>query len=136
LPTGRRSASAFRKRRQLMLRTMMTILAVVHLLFTGLTALVGSFADGATIPERVLVSLVHPAAAILLLVAVIGGGRASRGLRSFTLALLLIGIAGDIVVAALIGLDVLKGQWLLALLFALVPAVGVVYLTATDSRSA
>lgn len=61
---------------------------------------------------------------------------ASEGLRSFTLVLLLIGIAGDIALAALIGLDVLKGDWFLPLLFAVVPALGVIYLKASDTKPA
>ena len=51
--------------------------------------MVGAFADGGTIPERIVVSLVHPAAAILLLIAVSFSKPISTGLRKFTLVLLL-----------------------------------------------
>ena len=54
-----------------MMRVPMIILAVLYLAFSVFTALVGAFADGGTIPERILVSLIHPAAAILLLMAVV-----------------------------------------------------------------
>ena len=58
-----------------MLRVPMIILAVLYLAFSVFTALVGAFADGGTIPERILVSLVHPAAAILLLLAVVSSSK-------------------------------------------------------------
>ena len=58
-----------------MLRVPMTILAVLYLTFSVFTTLVGAFADGGTIPERILVSLVHPAAAILLLIAVVSSSK-------------------------------------------------------------
>ena len=53
------------------MRIPMIALAVLHLAFAVLTAAAGTFADGGTIPERILSSLVHPIAAILLLVVVV-----------------------------------------------------------------
>ena len=72
--------------------------------------------------------LVHPAAAILLLIAVSFSKPISTGLRKFTLVLLLVAIAADLVLAVLIGLGVVKGDWFLPLVFAVVPVVGVAYL--------
>ncbi len=46
-----------------MLRVPMIILAVLYLAFSVFTAGVGAFADGGTIPERILISLIHPTAA-------------------------------------------------------------------------
>lgn len=112
------------------LRVPMIVLAVLHLAFAALTALVGAFADGGTIPERILVSLVHPVAAILLLVAVVPSKPVRRGLRVTTLALLLVAIAADIVLAVLIGQGAVKGDWSLPLVFAVVPVIGVAYLLA------
>ena len=43
-----------------MLRVPMIILAVLYLAFSVFTAGVGAFADGGTIPERILISLIHP----------------------------------------------------------------------------
>ena len=44
------------------------------------------------------------------------------------LVLLLVAIAADLVLAVLIGLGVVKGDWFLPLVFAVVPVVGVAYL--------
>ena len=112
-----------------MLRVPMIILAVLYLAFSAFTALVGAFANGGTIPERILVSLIHPIAAILLLVAVVSFSKPiSTGLHRFTLVLLLVAIAADLVLAVLIGVGVVKGDWPLPLVFAVVPVIGVAYL--------
>ncbi len=111
-----------------MLRGLMIVGVVLHLLFTGLTALVGAFADGGSFLERVQVSLIHPGAAVLLLVAVVTVRSASRGFLGFTLVVLVIGIAGDVLLAVLLGLGVLKGDWVLPLVFAVIPAIGIAYL--------
>ena len=114
-----------------MLRVPMIILAVLYLAFSVFTALVGAFADGGTIPERILVSLIHPAAAILLLLSVVSFSKPiSTRRRGFTLVLLLVAITADLVLAVLIGLSVVKGDWFLPLVFAVVPVIGVAYLTA------
>ena len=110
------------------MRVPMIILAALYFAFSGFTAVVGAFADGGTIPERIVVSLAHPAAAILLLIAVSFPKPISTGLRKFTLVLLLVAIAADLVLAVLIGLGVVKGDWFLPLVFAVVPVVGVAYL--------
>ena len=118
------------------LRVPMIILAALHLAFSAFTALVGLFADGGTIPERILLSLVHPAAAILLLVAVASSKPLRRGLLGATLALLLVGIVGDVVLALLIGLGTVKGDWPLPLVFAVVPVIGLAYMRASTTRDA
>ena len=122
-----------------MLRVPMIILAALYFAFSGFTAVVGAFADGGTIPERIVVSLAHPAAAILLLMAVSFPKPISMGLRKFTLVLLLVAITADLMLAVLIGLGVVKGDWFLPLVFAVVPVVGVAYLAAgapSDCRAA
>lgn len=118
------------------LRIPMIILASLHLAFAVLTAGVGMFADGGTIPERILLSLVHPVAAILLLVAVVAAKPLAKGLRASTLVLLLVGIVGDLVLAVLIGQGVVKGDWALPLVFAVVPLIGVAYLAGPAGRTA
>ena len=68
-------------------RISVTILAVIHAVFAGFTALVGAFANGGDVWQRLLVVLLHPlgATGLLLLVlrprlattkilAIIGGG--------------------------------------------------------------
>ena len=51
-------------------RTSVTVLAVIHAGFVGLTSLVGAFADGGDVWQRLLLILLHPlgAAGVLLLV--------------------------------------------------------------------
>ena len=77
-------------------RMSVTVLAVMHALFAGFTALVGAFANGGDIWQRLLVVLLHPlgAAGVLVLVlrprlvllqgsVVEGGGLPTKGrLRS------------------------------------------------------
>ena len=51
-------------------RIAVTVLAVLHAVFAGFTALVGAFANGGDVWQRLLVILLHPlgAAGVLLLV--------------------------------------------------------------------
>ena len=107
-------------------RILLSILAVVHALFTGITALVGAFADGGGIWERMLVVFLHPlgAAGILLLVL------APRLPRMATLAiaaLLLIIVIADLALAQRIAAGAVKGDWELALVFSVVPVLSIVY---------
>lgn len=111
-----------------LLRAMMLILAVLHLAFAAMTGLVGAFADGGSITERVLVSLVHPAAAVLLVVLIVSSEPVKTWLRTLTLTLLVAGIAGDSLVAVLIGRGVIKGDWTLPLVFMIVPVLGIAYI--------
>lgn len=117
-------------------RVPMIVLAALHLAFACFVALTASFADGGTITERILLSLVHPVAAILLLVVVVSSKPVTSWLRRITLALLSVNIAGDIVVGALIGQGVLRGDWFLPLLFAVVPLIGLAYISASPARTA
>ena len=117
------------------MRTPMIILAAIHVAFTVFTAMVGAFADGGSIPERILVSLVHPVAAILLLVAVSSSKPFAR-LRRATLAVVLIAVAADIVLAVLIGQGAVKGDWGLPLVFAVVPVLGLAYMLTTARDAA
>ena len=51
-------------------RISVTVLAVIHVVFAGFTALVGAFANGGDVWQRLLMILLHPlgAAGVLLLV--------------------------------------------------------------------
>lgn len=110
------------------LRIPMIILAAIHVAFTGLTAVVGTFSGEGTIFERLLVSLIHPVAAILLLVVVSSSKALARKLLGATLALLLVAVAADIALAVLIGQGAVKGDWALPLVFAVVPVLGLAYI--------
>ena len=107
-------------------RIAVKILAVIHALFVGLTALVGAFADGGDIWQRLVIVLLHPAGAAGLLVLVF----ARRLARTATLAiaaLLLATVITDLALVLAIGADLIKGDWELGLMFAAVPAIGIGY---------
>ena len=109
-------------------RIAMTILASLHLAWSVLIALVANFADGGSVPERLLLGAVHPLAAVLLLYVVVSSERLSPLIRRIALAMLLVSIAGDIVVAVLISQGTLRGDWSLPLTFAVVPLIGLLYI--------
>ena len=52
-------------------RISVTILAVIHAVFAGFTALVGAFANGGDVWQRLLVVLLHPLGATGLLLLVL-----------------------------------------------------------------
>ena len=107
-------------------RILLSILAVIHALFTGFTALVGAFADGGGIWERMLVVFLHPlgAAGILLLIL---APRLSRMATLAIAALLLIIVIADLALAQRIAAGAVKGDWELALVFSVVPVLSIVY---------
>ncbi|MXZ69379.1 MAG: hypothetical protein F4X18_13425 [Acidimicrobiia bacterium] len=110
-------------------KVVMVILASLHLAWSAVIALVANFADGGSGLERLLLGAVHPLAALLLLYAVVSSARPSLLIRRVTLAMLSVSICGDILVAVLIGQGTLRGDWPLPLTFAVVPVIGLVYLT-------
>ncbi|MDE0138596.1 MAG: hypothetical protein OXM57_08675 [bacterium] len=110
------------------LRVAMAILASLHLGWSALVALGASFADGGSVPERLLLSAVHPLAAILLLYVVVSSERITPLIWRTTVALLSVGIVGDILAAVLIGQGTLRGDWPLPLTFTVVPVIGLVYI--------
>ena len=107
-------------------RILLLILAVIHALFAGFTALVGAFANGGGVWERLLVVLLHPlgAAGVLLLVL------APRLTRIATLAiaaLLLVIVIADLTLAQRIAAGAVKGDWELVLVFSVVPVISIAY---------
>ncbi len=107
-------------------RILLLILAVIHTLFAGFTALVGAFASGGGVWERLLVVLLHPlgAAGVLLLVL------APRLTRIATLAiaaLLLVIVIADLALAQRIAAGAVKGDWELVLVFSVVPVISIAY---------
>ena len=109
-------------------RIAMVILASLHLAWSAMIALVASFADGGSVPERLLLSAVHPLAAILLLYVIVSFDRLSQLIWRTTVAMLSVSIGGDILVAILINQGTLRGDWPLPLTFTVVPAIGLVYI--------
>ena len=70
--------------------------------------------------------LVHPLAAIGLLVLVTQPQLSIKGVR-VVFALLVVNVAADVVLALLIAGGAVKGDWEFPLVFAVIPAIGVVY---------
>ncbi len=107
-------------------RILLLILAVIHALLAGFTALVGAFANGGGVWQRLLVVLLHPlgAAGVILLVL------APRLTRIATLAIaafLLVIVIADLALAQRIAAGAVKGDWELALVFSVVPVISIVY---------
>ena len=104
----------------------MLVLAVLQVLFTALTGMVGAFADGGDVWSRLLLIVVHPLGAVALLVLVLLP-RTAPAIAYAVAALLVASIVADLTFALLIAVGTVKGDWWLPLMFTLVPAVGVVY---------
>ena len=102
------------------------VLALVHAAFAGLTALVGAFADGGDAWSRLLMVLVHPLAAAGLLLLLFSP-RPAAAMVLGVAALLMLNVAADLTFALMIARGTVKGDWWLPVMFAVVPAVGVVY---------
>ena len=107
-------------------RIAVLLLGVIHVLFVGLTSLVGAFADGGDIWQRLVVLLAHPlgAAGVLLLVLV---PRLARTATLGIAAVLLANVIADLALAQRIATGAVKGDWELAVVFAVVPVVGMAY---------
>ena len=107
-------------------RVALLILAAIHALFIALTAAAGAFADGGAAWQRLVVVVLHPlgAAGVLLLVL---RRRLTRTAISFIAALLLANLIADLAFAQMIAAGHMKGDWELAVMFAVVPAIGIGY---------
>ena len=107
-------------------RVITLVLAVLQVLFTAFTGMVGAFADGGDVWSRLLLIVVHPLCAVALLVlAVLPRPPAAM---AYTIAALLVGnIVADVTLAQLIAVGTVKGDWWLALTFSVIPAVGLAY---------
>ena len=107
-------------------RIPLLVLATLHALFSAFTALVGAFADGGDVWQRLLLVVVHPvgAAGVLTLVLL---PRLSTARVLAIVALLTVNVTGDLLVARLIATGAIRGDWELALAFAVVPALGIAY---------
>ena len=108
-------------------RGVMSVLTAVHLLWAALGALMGLFADGGVWWERIPIVLVHPPAAAALAVLVFKEGPVSKRLKDWVMTLLLVNIAADVLMAALIGAGAVRGDWYLPLTFSVVPAAALPY---------
>ena len=107
-------------------RTIVLVLAVLQVLLTAFTGMVGAFADGGDLWSRLLLIVVHPLCAVSLLVLAVLP-RPSPALAYAVAALLTGSIVADLAVALLIAADAMKGDWWLPLTFSVIPAVGLAY---------
>ena len=107
-------------------RISVTVLAVIHAAFVGLTSLVGAFANGGDVWQRLLLVLLHPlgAAGVLLLVL---RPRLSTTTTLAVVALLTANVIADLGLAQLMSAGSVRGDWELVLAFSVVPAIGIVY---------
>ena len=101
-------------------------LTLIYAIITVLIAMVASFADGGSIGERVLISLLHPLAALGLLGMVISRRLPSTTVR-YIIGLLAATVVGDLVVVGAIAGGAIKGDWWLLLILAVVPVLGILY---------
>ena len=102
------------------------VLAVVHLAYAVTTGVTQSLSASAW--EIFLHLVLHPIAAIALVVMLLKPSTLDRGMTRNVIGLLLAAsIAGDVHVFLEVGGEGFGGQSMLALLYALVPLVGLVY---------
>ena len=82
-------------------RISVTVLAVIHAVFAGFTALVGAFANGGDVWQRLLVVLLHPLGAAGLLLLVLRPRLATTKILAM-MALLTANVIADLWVAQMI----------------------------------
>ncbi len=116
-------------------RVVVLVLAVIHLLPVGLTAAVGGFADGGSLWERLALMLVHPVTAILLLI-IAALPTPSRRLLMIGSAVIVVNVLADVALALAISAGTIRGDWWLALVFSVVPLIGLAYTLALVTRRA
>ena len=107
-------------------RISVTVLAVSHAAFVGLTSLVGAFANGGDVWQRLLVIFLHPLGAAGVLLLVLQPRLAKKTILALV-ALLAANVIADLGLAQLIAAGRVRGDWELALAFSVVPAIGIVY---------
>ena len=107
----------------------MLVLAMIHAIFAGFTALVGAFANDGDVWQRLLVVLLHPLGAAGLLLLVLAPRLAATRIL-VAAAVLAANVAADLVMAQRIAAGAVRGDWGLAVAFSVVPAIGIVYAVA------
>ena len=107
-------------------RISVTVLAVIHAAFVGLTSLVGAFANGVDVWQRLLLVLLHPLGAAGVLLLVLLPHLTTKKILA-TVALLTANVIADLGLAQLMAAGSVRGDWELVLAFSVVPAIGVIY---------
>ena len=116
------------------LRGVVILLAALNAAVALLVGLVGSFADGGSTLERIVLYLHAPTAVLLLITVISRPGRGST-LSGVTLGFLGLTILGDMVIAGLISAGEIKGDWSLPLVLAAVPVIGGLYILGTQRHT-
>ena len=112
----------------------MLILAVVQAMLAGLTALIGAFANGGEWWERVPLILIHPVAAVALVILVVLP-QPSRRFVIATAILLLVNVVTDVLLSLAILSGITRGDWWLPLMFSVIPLIALPYCLALGRRS-
>ncbi len=107
------------------LRVPLIVLAVVYALLAALGLAISTFADGG-LWERLPIVLFHPLAAVALL-WLLFTARPTPKLAGIALALLLLGIVGSLAVSGAVLGGLIKGDWWLPLVWAIVPLLSLPY---------
>lgn len=103
-------------------------LALVHLVYAVVGGVIFSLGGGAGAWEVFLHLILHPIAALALVVMLLKPSTLDGGWSRIVIgALLSASIAGDVHVFLEVGEEGLTGQSILALVYALVPLVGLIY---------
>ena len=111
------------------MRIALTALTVVQLIIAGLVGMVGLFADGGGVFSRALLAVIHPIAAVALIIALTARAPKPR-MDAIAGALALASVAGDAYVSLAILAGAIRGDAWLPLAFAVIPAIAVAYLGA------
>ena len=90
------------------LRVPILVLAVLQMVLAGFTALVGAFADGGDVVSRLLLVVVHPLAAVGMLL-MLSLPRPATSLVIAAAALLTVNVVADLMVALMIAVGAVKG---------------------------
>ena len=83
------------------------------MVLAGFTALVGAFADGGDVVSRLLLVVVHPLAAVGMLL-MLSLPRPATSLVIAAAALLTVNVVADLMVALMIAVGAVKGDWWLS----------------------
>ena len=88
--------------------------------------MVGAFANGGDVWQRLLLILLHPLGAAGVLLLVLLPHLTTMKILA-TVVLLTVTVLADLYLAQLLATDVVRGDWELAVTFSVVPAIGIVY---------
>ena len=109
-----------------LLHILVLVLAIFQVLLAGGAAMVGSFADGGDIVSRAVLIALHPIAAVALVLGLLRP-RASQTTQRVILGLLGLNILADLGLSGSIAAGIQNGDAALPLIFAVIPAIGLIY---------